>query len=590
MNNATMIQRNKNPQKRHHWPLRVLWLFLILQLGTGMLFWFPNIFSLIAPYSMAISHFHKLFGLLFIGTSFYSFYYYGLQKHQAIWPCFWYGFSWGNADNRWQPGKRVMRFCLFILGVSGIFLASSSLLPRSLLTVFMYLHASGAFVFLLFLLIFIISYGLTQCFRSWTKLGAEKKIIPESAPDINNYKLEVFYPENNNKTKLFFETFALILKHSKIKLLFDDALFMDKYQDIFADPDFISDKEGILDRYSAADCLISIYHKYFTLAGWLQGWFYPHRSLTDLHIDTLAKVFFRYTPCVHCSDFTPNSLNHILFTWYGKFILGEMGYIPCGSNAKARQVRDIYAGDSAYQNTLINLQKKIENLTHQKLTIPLDKPESEIVLVPAIHDYAGQTDTFLGLTIALQAMKKNWTLGKVFFDGFNYGSFYGDWFADKILENLRNKARQLHARQIILGGCSGISLINDTENLVSGNLFIIDAFKNGELKLKRTMQTKVIGFANYCVHGCYLSEAENTRAILQATGCTIEELGPTGNNKKIDEKDLRQQIIDKKITIIVAPFHNARANLTLVVKKNMPEVTVYGLYELLAKMILFDGD
>lgn len=536
-----------------------------------MLFWFPAFFQYFGRSSMEIEHLHITFGILLIITIIV-----GRLRHRKK-----------KVKARSGPFTVFMRLCVSLLALTGVGLTFAQFVPRSALKVLIYLHGTGAFIFILSLVFigFTVITGRKNGVTKREPFGEWFSNIPRGS-----FRRSISFIDNHNKAEGFLKIFGEMLKHSQIKIFLDDYSKRVSCKDIFADNKLSSTSiKEFSKTYASADCLISIYCKYFTISGWLSGWFLLDRGLTDHHIDCMASLFFGYTPCGNCTDFGKEGESHALFDKLGRFIIGEMGFDPIlFDDSKSRMAIDTVTSLKVEARTFKQFfEEDIKRVTGKTISVTVDKPNSEIVLIPAVHDYSRQSDTLVGLMVVLDAMQSNWTIGRAFFDGVNYGSFYGDWFIGRIIDNLQAKAEKLGAGKIVVGGCSGVSLINKAGAIITANDYIIHSLTEGRLNLNNDFAGKNIGFANFCARGCYLSEGKSAKEIIMAMalGKEVVELGTSGTGRQKSDQELVDDIRRLRIDILITPYHNSREQFKYLAKKHNLTVTVYGLYELLAKIL-----
>ncbi len=562
-------------------------LLIFMLLLTGIPAWFPVFYSVLGSYSMGLLHLHITLGIVLIVTGVLIIITQRKKEDFSlkglVWPT-----PEAPAEFSGSPFIRnAIVFSLLLLIITGPGLIFGGIIPRKLLQVLIYGHGTGSL-----LLIFLIVITGVRFVTHKTKVSEQSEPYGEWFHHVTPglFNLTIAYTDDQRKSERFLESFGKVLKYSRIKIFLDDYTKRVTCKDIFADKAISTGSiDDFCRKYSSADCLISVYYRYFTLSGWLMGWFSSGRGLTDNHVDCMSSLFFGYTPCSNCGDFGREGESHALFAKYGRFIIGDLGFEPVLSNA---DMPDDGTAISVIETNGIGqyFKKELKKVASKEIAISVNKPDSDIVLFPAVHDYTRQSDTFLGLMVALDALKENWTIGMTFFDGVNYGSFFGDWFIDRIMEKLQAKADELGAEKIILGGCSGISLVNKSGRVTTGNDFILNVLTERKLTLKTQLSGQVIGYANFCARGCYLNEEQSTVEIISALGSDVVEIGVAGTGVQKSDQELVKDITGNNVTILVTPYHNTRERFRFLVKKHDLQVEVCGLYELLAKIITGSGE
>jgi hypothetical protein len=553
---------------------------------TGVLFWFPGVFKLFENVSLEIVYAHCFFGVC-LGLSL-------ARAFKKAGPGFSLFALWtllfsGNSPRLRRIVYRTALVSVAFLLVSGAELLVARIAPQKLTSAFLYLHGLGGFLFFASLVFAAVLIAI------------EKKPAPSAAPEIadewpcrinpGSFDMQLTSSTAPGNAQRFVQVFGMILKQSKLRLFFDGYGRAVKCQDIFKNAEGL--REALpgeeIGRFNPGDYIISIYRKYFTLQGLMQRELLSTPGLIDKHIDEMAETFYGYVPCSRCGDEQEIDSQQGLMARYGRFVLAELGIRPGAFNSVrsnfSKTSSDTSASSpTALQRSLTAVEAELLDKTGSRPLLPLDKPHSDVVFFPAVHDFSGQSDTLRGLALVFHALKSNWTIGSDFFDGFNYGGFFGDWFVDRVMESLKAKAHALRATKIVLGGCQGISIPDTTGNIVGANDIVLQAITDGKIRLS-AQPFRRIGYSGFCDEGCHLNKGASSIKILKALGSPLIEIGRPGNQALHKDKDLLAAVVKEAPDIIVAPFHNSRERLKFLLNKNNISIEVCGLFDLLVKII-----
>ncbi len=301
-------------------------IIILLLIVTGVLFWFPAFFQFFGKRSMEIAHLHNTFGLILIIAGIVTFF---RQRKKKVTS----GSNKGKQNpllSSDKPGNGllaiIMKICLLVLILTGLGLTFSQIVPRKVLMVLIYLHGTGAF---------ILTTGVAVLVYQWI---AENLFAPTPAAKTdgwsdnicgNSDEHGILISEKLVEVDEFLNAFATALKQSKLKMLLHDSMVLGKSNNIFIDETLLSgNNNNFIRKYSPSDCMVSVYHRYFTLSGWLQGWFSPDKGLTNTLVKKMASLFCGYKTYGYYSRYEQVGNSEVLFAKYGKIIFEQTGIIP----------------------------------------------------------------------------------------------------------------------------------------------------------------------------------------------------------------------------------------------------------------------
>jgi len=530
----------------------VIWACIALLFATGALFWLPFVYRLFGNQSLDLLHFHIVIGIVFFlivaiqtktgKSSIINFDFVSKENVLGL------GFLTKLENSRLY--RKLISVCLSLLLFSGIFLVFAQILPKFICAFFIYIHGIGSFILMGTLVLIGLRFSLQKAMSIQNTSAAEK--WPDMV-DPREFEIRLTPATIANTSERFIQIFSMVLKNSKLRLFLDHYHRAVDCQDIFKAK---QDGQSQSPTFTSGDYIISIYQKYFTASGWAHRETLNGPILTNSHIADMSKVFYQYIPCSRCGDIDEQVSQQGLMAKFGRFLLAEMGIQP-----------------AVFQSP------------NPSVPITINKPLSDIVVVPAVHDYSLQTDTLQGLIAVLHAGGYTWTISNTFFDGLNYGAFFGDWFVERILKQLQDTATEFGATKIVLGGCQGISVPDTGGTITAANDFVLYAIGEGTLRFSNKSRYTKVGFCGFCDEGCHTNRSSNSIKILKTIGLPLVEIGTLGKHSMQNDEEIVRGIKIDKPDVVVAPYHNSRQRLRFLAKQNGLSVDIIGLYDFLQKVL-----
>jgi len=255
-----------------------------------------------------------------------------------------------------------------------------------------------------------------------------------TADEQHNYSYHVEPFERGDLVRRFLEAFAAILKHSNYRFLLDiysrtstKCARCSVSCQIFEATDDPRDVPCY-----RSQLLLKTYKRHFTGGGWLSSRIASGFELTEDLIDEMAESFYHCTACRRCKIECPMGVDHGLLTHLGRWILSEIGIVPKALVVATReQLEGKTANTSAIPvpallDTLEFLEEELEEEHGLPIKFPIDQEGADYIFFPAVSDYLLEADTLMGNAALLHAAGVSWTIGTGYFDGINYGLFYGD--------------------------------------------------------------------------------------------------------------------------------------------------------------------
>jgi Fe-S oxidoreductase len=441
-----------------------------------------------------------------------------------------------------------------------------------------------------------------------------------------SYYLERLYP--GDRPRRFLEIFAAVLQHSNY------AQLIDTYARVGAKcahcasacQIYLATRDPKDVPCYRSNLLLGIYRRHFTFRGLLQSKLTGSVYLTDERIRELAESVYHCTACRRCSFECPLGIDHGLLTHLSRYILSEMDITPKALVVATREQLEGETGNTsaipvpALLDTLEFLSDDIHDERGVRIPFPVDQAGRDFVLFPAVSDFLLEAETLKGIAATFHAAGEpdRWTIGTGYFDGINYGLFYSDWCAERIIQKEIAETRRLGGRTILIGECGHASrsakLFVPTFGGGRGALpvlnimeYTLDALRRGKLRLDRTVVTDRVTYHDPCNIARTGWIVEQPREILRSFCPNYVDMEPTGSRNfccgggggtvsvdeirpyrtKITGRLKADQIRATGARYVVAPCANCKKQLREVCEDHGLEgVEVVGLHDLLYKALV----
>jgi Fe-S oxidoreductase len=441
-----------------------------------------------------------------------------------------------------------------------------------------------------------------------------------------SYYLERLYP--GDRVPRFLEIFAAVLQHSNYGPVIDTyarvgarcahcACACPIYQHT-RDP-----KDAPCYR---SNLLLEIYRRHFTFRGVLQSKLTGSGYLTDTRITELAESVYHCTGCRRCALECPMGIDHGLVTHLSRYILSEMDIAPKALVVATREQLEGKTGNTsaipvpALLDTLAFLEEDIRDERGVHVPFPVDQEGRDFVFFPAVSDFLLEADTLKGVAATFYAAGEadRWTIGTGYYDGINYGLFYSDWCAERIIQKEIAETRRLKGRAILIGECGHASRAarlfvpafgGGRKALPVVNImeYTLDALRRGVLKLNPERITDRVTYHDPCNISRTGWIVEQPREILRSFCRNYQEMEPHGTQNyccgggggTVSVDEIRRyrtrvagrlkadQIRATGAHYVVAPCANCKKQLREVCEDHGLEgVEIVGLHDLIYKALV----
>ncbi len=441
-----------------------------------------------------------------------------------------------------------------------------------------------------------------------------------------SYYMERLY--SGDRVKRFLEIFAAVLQHSNY------AQLIDTYARVGARcahcaaacQIYLATRDPKDIPCYRTELLLEVYRRHFTLRGLLQSKLAGTIYLTDERIRELAESVYHCTGCRRCSFECPMGIDHGLVTHLSRYILSEMDVVPKALVVASREQLEGEAGNTsgipvpALLDTLEFLADEIKEEKGLEVSFPTDQEGRDFVFFPAVSDFLLEPDVLKGIALTFHAAGESdrWTIGTGYYDGINYGLFYSDWCAERIVQKLIAETTRLRGRSILIGECGHASrsakLFVPTFGGGRGALpvtnimeYTLQALESGKIRLDPGAIRERVTYHDPCNIARTGWIVDQPRRILK-TCCRdyvdMEPRGPKnfccgggGGTVSVDEirpyrtkvtgKLKADQIRATGAQLVVAPCANCKKQLREVCEDHgLDGVQVVGLHDLIYKALV----
>jgi Fe-S oxidoreductase len=399
-----------------------------------------------------------------------------------------------------------------------------------------------------------------------------------------------------------------------------------------------------------AELLRSVYRKEFTLAGKIMGKMVGARDLTEDVIKEWFMYFFQCTECRRCSLFCPYGIDTAEFTIIGRELLNLIG---CNIDWIAGPAANCYQTGNhlgiqphAFKDMLEFFVDEIEALNGIRVEPTFNRKGAEFLFVTPSGDVFADpgTYTLMGYLMLFHEIGLDYTWSTYASEGGNFGFFTSHEMMKRLNSKMYAEAKRLGVKSIIGGECGHMwRVINQYMDTVNGPAdflevpkspitgttfdsaastkmihiveFTADLIKNGKLKLDATRNDNLkVTYHDSCNTARGMGFLDEPRYVLnnvcnnfyEMPANTIREQtfccgsGSGLNNDEFMEMRMRGGLpranavrhVHEKFGVNALSCICAidRAALPTLMNYWVPDVTVYGLHELVGNALVMEGE
>jgi Fe-S oxidoreductase len=211
-----------------------------------------------------------------------------------------------------------------------------------------------------------------------------------------------------------------------------------------------------------ADAFRKIYNNYFSSGGKLKRKFIG--ADMEVNWETVARLgelSYRCNLCRRCAQTCPLGLDNSLFAKeIRKIFSQEMGIAPTPLHNKGTELQlktgsSTGIGKAAFLDMVEFLEEDIEDRIGRKIKIPVDKQGADILLIHNAGEFVAWPENPAAFAILFDEAGVDWTLSSEMmgYDSVNYGIWYDDFQAKKIVKEQMEAAKSLGVNRIVIGEC-----------------------------------------------------------------------------------------------------------------------------------------
>ncbi len=399
-----------------------------------------------------------------------------------------------------------------------------------------------------------------------------------------------------------------------------------------------------------AELLRSIYRGEFTKAGKLLGRFGGARELTVDVIKEWFHYFYQCTECRRCSVFCPYGIDTAEITMMGREILNLLGL---NINWIMEPVRNCFKIGNhlgiqphSLKDMVDFFIDDIEEVTGVRIEVPFMKKGAEVLFVTPSGDYFADpgTYTFMGYLMLFHEIGLDYTMSYYAAEGGNFGLFSSNENMKRLNAKIYAEAKRLGVKWILGGECGHMwRVINEYMDTMNGPAdflevpkspitgtvfenarstkmvhiteFTSDLIKHGKLNLDPSRNDHLkVTFHDSCNPSRAMGLLEEPRYVIKNVCNNFYEMpedtirektfccgsGSGLNNDEFMEMRMRgglpranavQYVHDKHdVNTLACICAIDRAALTTLMNYWVPDVTVYGVHELVANALVMKGE
>jgi len=261
----------------------------------------------------------------------------------------------------------------------------------------------------------------------------------------------------------------------------------------------------------------------------------------------LAELAYRCSLCRRCAQQCPlGSDNGLIGRELRKLFSQEMGIAPkelhdSGTVQQLRVGASTGISSAAFQGMVEFMEDEIEEKWGRRIKIPIDKEESDILLIHNSGEFMSWIENPMAFAIIFEAAGLSWTLSSEIYgyEATNYGTWYDDVQFARIVIKQVEVARKLKVKKMVMGECGhahkGLIVVADRILVDDLNFpresflpLLEDLILHGRLKLDPQKNNFPVVLHDPCNVVRLMGIVEPQRRILKEISPQFREMEPHG--------------------------------------------------------------
>jgi len=386
-----------------------------------------------------------------------------------------------------------------------------------------------------------------------------------------------------------------------------------------------------------ADHIRKLYKRYGSTWGQVLKAVGAARDITEDEIETWQRDFYECSGCRRCAKFCPFGIDNSILTRKGRAVVHALGRSPF-MMSETQRISDETGNDegqtyASFVDACEFLVEEVKDEWDLDVEIPIDKPDADILFIPASADLISFPETHMGVAVFFKALKEydgtTWTMSSKAFDGANFGLFTGDDGHMLRKNQLAHDAcTELGVKKLVIGECGhayriakrmGPTASHHDNPFDTTNIFILadEYLKKGALKFDPSKVDEIVTYHDPCNFARSTGIFEEPRWLLDAMTDGWVEMTPNraenwccgggGGLAVIDGKEkvvkLEGTFMDYRMTVgkvkvdqilatsanyVAAPCANCKRQVMHLMEHYETGVKVGGVFDLMGKAIVMN--
>ncbi len=235
-------------------------------------------------------------------------------------------------------------------------------------------------------------------------------------------------------------------------------------------------------------------------------------SIDKVDLEKIYAYYYQCTECRRCSYYCPAGIDQSEITRSIRSILTDIGLVPDYVASTVNEAisvgNNIGINDKAMRSMIDFISDEMEEETGKRIEIPLNKPRSDILLVPSSADFSVNIDTLKGYAKTMFSLGKDYTISSKASEAANFGLFLSEDYMRKLGDVVVEEAVSRQVKTVVWGECghgwrAANNYVRNRLNekgigLVHVHQFTLDAYEKGKLKFDKSKNDGTYTYHDPC--------------------------------------------------------------------------------------------